>query len=128
MPPYPNAKFYGQSPNSDSMSAPVIIVGPKNYDKVHPYVMRDYVKRTYRLIWWPDMGYFNLTWGDIWRGIADPVERKRNWEIFFYRRFRDVTPEGTLGPERVLAQWPHRHEFEMWVRRALAAQIWNLGV
>jgi uncharacterized protein (TIGR03663 family) len=125
---YPNAKFYGQNPNSDNMSAPVIIVGPKNYEKVHPYVMRDYVKRTYRLIWWPDMGYFNLTWNDLWRAVSDPVQRKRNWEIFFYRRFRDVTPEGVLGPERDLAQWPHRHEFEMWVRRDLAAQIWNLGV
>ncbi|RIK41937.1 MAG: hypothetical protein DCC55_10415 [Chloroflexi bacterium] len=125
---YPNTKYYAENPNSDNMSAPVVIVGPKNYEKVHPYVMRDYVKRTYRLIWWPDMAYFNLTWGDVWRNITDPVLRKRNWEIFFYRRYRDVTPEGTLGPERDLAQWPHRHEFEMWVRRDLAAQIWDLGV
>jgi DNA-binding beta-propeller fold protein YncE len=125
---YPNAKYYGQAPNSDNMSAPVIIVGPKNYEKVHPYVMRDYVKRTYRLIWWPDMGYFNMTWRILLNGILDPVQRERNWEIFFYRRFRDVTPEGTLGEERNLAQWPHRHEFEMWVRRDLAADIWDLGV
>jgi uncharacterized protein (TIGR03663 family) len=125
---YPNAKYYGQNPSSDSMSAPVIIVGPKNYEKVHPYVVRDYVKRTYRLIWWPDMTYFNLTWGDIWQNIIDPVKRQRNWEIFFYRRYRDITADGTLGKERDLAQWPHRHEFEMWVRRDLAAQIWDLGV
>ncbi|MEZ4620123.1 MAG: hypothetical protein R2867_32100 [Caldilineaceae bacterium] len=58
---YPNHKFYGAAPNSDNMSAPVIIVGPENYDKVHPYVMH-YVKRTYRLVWWPDMDYFNMTW------------------------------------------------------------------
>ncbi len=58
---YPNARFYGASPNSDAMSAPVIIVGPKNYEAVHPYVVRDYVKRTYRLIWWPDQGYFGWT-------------------------------------------------------------------
>jgi DNA-binding beta-propeller fold protein YncE len=125
---YPNAKYYAQAPSTDHMTAPVIIVGPKNYEKVHPYVLRDYVKRTYRLIWWPDMGYFNLTWQDLWKAISDPVQRERNWEIFFYRRYRDVTPEGTLGAERNLAQWPHRHEFEMWVRRDLAAQIWNLGV
>ncbi len=125
---YPNSRYYGQNPTSDSMSAPVIIVGPKNYEKVHPYVIRDYVKRTYRLIWWPDMGYFNLTWGDVLRGLLDPVQRERNWEIFLHRRYRDVTPEGTLGNERDLSRWPHRHEFEMWVRRDLAAQIWNLGV
>jgi DNA-binding beta-propeller fold protein YncE len=125
---YPNAKYYGQAPNSDNMTAPVIIVGPKNYDKVHPYVVRDYVKRMYRLIWWPDMGYFNLTWADLWKAISDPVQRERNWEIFFYRRWRDVTSEGALGKERDLSKWPHRHEFEMWVRRDLAAEIWDLGV
>lgn len=125
---YPNARYYGQNPSSDVMTAPVIIVGPKNYEKVRPYVTRDYVKRTYRLIWWPDMGYFNLTFRDVLRGVIDPVQRRRNWEIFFYRRYRDVTPEGTLGSERNLSAWPHRHEFEMWVRRDLAAQIWDLGV
>lgn len=125
---YPNARYYGQNPTSDVMTAPVIIVGPKNYEKVRPYVTRDYVKRTYRLIWWPDMGYFNLTLRDVVRGFTDPVQRERNWEIFFYRRYRDVTPEGTLGSERNLAAWPHRHEFEMWMRRDLAAQIWDLGV
>ncbi len=125
---YPNAKFYGAAPNSDNMSAPVIIVGPKNFDKVHPYVVRDYVKRTYRLVWWPDMGYFNLTLADLWKAVSDPVQRERNWDIFFYRRYRDVDQNGVLGKERDLSQWPHRHEFEMWVRRDIAAQIWDLGV
>lgn len=122
---YPNHKFYGSAPNSDSMSAPVIIVGPKNYDKVHPYVMRDYVKRTYRLVWWPDMDYFNLTQERLWNAVTDPQQRERLYQIFFYRRYRDTNDYSKF---RDLSQWPHRHEFEMWVRRDLAAQIWDLGV
>lgn len=122
---YPNHKFYGSAPGSDSMTVPVILVGPKNYDKVHPYVMRDYVKRTYRLVWWPDMDYFNMTWERLWNAVADPQQRERLFQIFFYRRYRDTNDYSKF---RDLSQWPHRHEFEMWVRRDLAAQIWDLGV
>ncbi|MCB0110056.1 MAG: hypothetical protein KDE53_29240, partial [Caldilineaceae bacterium] len=122
---YPNHKFYGSTPNSDSMSAPIVIVGPENYDKVHPYVMRDYVKRTYRLVWWPDMDYFNMTWDRFFNAFFDPQQRERVLQIVFYRRYRDT---GDYSRFRDLAQWPHRHEFEMWVRRDLAAQIWDLGV
>lgn len=122
---YPNHKFYGSAPNSDSMAAPIILVGPKNYDKVHPYVMRDYVKRTYRLVWWPDMDYFNMTWERLWSAITDPQQRERIFQISFYRRYRDTNDYSKF---RDLSQWPHRHEFEMWVRRDLAAQIWDLGV
>ncbi|MFN8443189.1 MAG: TIGR03663 family protein [Caldilineaceae bacterium] len=122
---YPNSRFYGSNPTQDVMQAPVIIVGPKNRDKVAPYVERDYVKRTYRLIWWPDMAYFNMTWQDVWNNITDPVKRERDWQIFFYRRFRDDTDPNKF---RDLAQWPHRHEFDMYVKADIAAQIWDLGV
>lgn len=122
---YPNHKFYGAAPNSDSMSAAVILVGPENYEKVHPYVTRDYVKRTYRLVWWPDMDYFNMTWERLWTAITDPQQRERIMQIALYRRYRDTNDYSKF---RDLAQWPHRHEFEMWVRRDLATQIWDLGV
>lgn len=122
---YPNARFYGANPSSDSMAAPVVIVGPQNRDKVRPYVERDYVKRTYRLVWWPDMDYFNMTRDRLWGAISDPLQRERLWQIFMFRRHRDT---GNFSRFRDLTQWPARHEFDMYVRRDLAAQIWDLGV
>lgn len=122
---YPNSRFYGSAPNAEVMSAPVIIVGAANYDKVHPYVVRDYVKRPYRLVWWPDQSYFNLTWPRIKETLTDPQKRKNLWEIVFYRRYpSDENP----GEYRDLTKWPNRHEFEMWVRRDLASEIWDLNV
>ena len=122
---YPNARFYGANPNSDSMSAPVILVGPKNYEAVHPYVVRDYVKRSYRLIWWPDQGYFGWTPQRMWETLSDAQKRADLLQVIFYRRY----PGGEGGGEwRDLTQWPNRHEFEMWVRRDIAADIWDLGV
>jgi len=121
---YPNSKFYGDNPNSDSMASPVIIVGPKNYDKVRPYVARDYVKRVYRLVWWPDQGYFSWTWDNITAFFTDAEVRKKALEIAFYRRYRDNDDATQI---RNLNEWPNRHDFEMYVRRDIAAEIWDLG-
>jgi uncharacterized protein (TIGR03663 family) len=122
---YPNARFYGSTPNADVMSSPVVIVGSKNYDAVRPYVSRDYVKRTYRQVWWPDQGYFGFTLQRFFDTIRDPVKMKEIFDIIFYRRYADS--EDPSKP-RDLTQWPNRHEFEMWVRRDIAEQIWNLNV
>jgi DNA-binding beta-propeller fold protein YncE len=122
---YPNARFYGDTPNNDAMASPVIIVGPKNYDKVHPYVTRDYVKRTYRLVWWPDQGYFGLTLDRIISTLRDRTRLERIFDIVFYRRYAD---DADPNRQRDLTQWPNRHDFEMWVRRDIAEQIWDLNV
>ncbi len=122
---YPNSRFYGSSPNAEVMAAPIVIVGPKNYDKVRPYVARDYVKRTYRLVWWPDQGYFNLTWDRFWSTITDPRKMENIYQIVVYRRYRDESqPSGW----RDLTKWPTRHEFEVYIRRDIAEQVWNLNV
>jgi DNA-binding beta-propeller fold protein YncE len=122
---YPNARFYGDNPTSDVMTAPVILVGPKNFEKVRPYVARDYVMRPYRRIWWPDQGYFNLTWSDVFHALSDKAARKRLVDIAFYRRFTD--PDDPTKP-RDLTQWPTRSEMEMYVRRDVAEEVWDLSV
>ena len=86
---YPNAKFYGANPTADAMAAPVVIVADANRAKVEPYMARDYVKRTYRQIWWPEMEYFNLTWDRIWGAIADPAQRDRLFNIIAFRKYKD---------------------------------------
>lgn len=122
---YPNSRFYGANPNADVMNSPVVIVGSKNYAAVRPYVERDYVKRAYRQVWWPDQGYFNFTWERFFTTIQDPVKMQNIFEILFYRRYPDAQdPTKT----RSLTDWPNRHEFEMYVRRDIAEQIWDLNV
>ncbi|MBV7329522.1 TIGR03663 family protein [Chloroflexi bacterium TSY] len=116
---YPNSVFYGANPNSGNMKAPIVIVGSKNYEKVRPYVVRDYVKRTYRLVWWPDQGYFNLTWERFWNGLTNPETLERIFQVAFYRRHRD---DNDLSKWRDLTQWPNRHEFEMYIRRDVLAE------
>jgi len=122
---YPNAKYYGESPTPDAMAAPVVIVGPANRAKVEPYMARDYVKRTYRRIWWPEMDYFDLTPDRVWGAISDPAQRERIFDIVAFRKYRD--PQN-LSQFRDLSKWPYQSEFDMYVRRDLASQIWDLAV
>lgn len=124
---YPNALFYGANPSGDSMESPIILVGDKNYAKVEPFVARDYVSRSYRLIWWPEESYKGLWDGDrqqhrglsfsqIWDALSDPEKRNRLWQIFFYRNH----------PDRSLTAWPHVEEFRMYVRKDIANLVWDL--
>lgn len=122
---YPNAKYYGESPTPDAMAAPVVIVGPANRAKVEPYMARDYVKRTYRRIWWPEMDYFDLTPDRVWGALSDPAQRERIFDIIAFRKYRD--PQN-LSQFRDLSKWPYQGEFDMYVRRDLASQIWDLAV
>ncbi len=124
---YPNHIFYGANPTNDAMSAPIILVGKKNYEKVEPYVARDYVSRNYRLVWWPEESYKGewdgeksrgLTLEQMWGALTDPERRSRLWQIFFFRNH----------PDRTLTAWPHRHDFRMYVDKEIADIVWDLNV
>ncbi len=122
---YPNARFYGSNPTSETMTAPVILVGPKNFEAVRPYVARDYVKRPYRRIWWPDQSYMSLTLQQVFDTLRSRDKMKRLFDIAFYRRYPDA--EDPTQP-RDLTEWPSRSEMEMYVRRDIAEDIWDLSL
>jgi len=111
---YPRAIFYGMAPTPRAMTAPVIIVGVKDADKVAPFVERGYVKRRYRLIWWPLQGYQKLSLADLGRTLRDPEARAWLWQVIAHRRYRGIE----------LAEWPLRREFLMYVSRDAAASAW----
>ncbi len=113
---YPNKVYYGASPSRDNMDAPVVIVGDKNIGKVKPYLGDRYYEFPYRLIWWPRETYKGLTWQRIRDGIKDPVQRGQFWDVVLNRQY--TTP---------LAQWDPVHRFSMFVRKDVAAQVWDWG-
>ncbi|MFQ5740311.1 MAG: flippase activity-associated protein Agl23 [Acidobacteriota bacterium] len=115
---YPNRKFYAAAPTLEAMKSPVVIVGPKNVEKVRPFMARDYIKRVYRLIWWPVQDYKDITWGRLAKFFSSAESRDGLWQFLMVREYPGVNR----------AKWPFRHEFEMYVRRDIASQIWDLGV
>jgi uncharacterized protein (TIGR03663 family) len=115
---YPNSVFFGTNPNQDTMSAPIVIAGNADYDKVDPYLARDYVYRDYRMIWWPEESYKTLSLGTVWGALTDPARRERLWQIWFYRNH----------PDRTVLDWPHHHPFRLYIRKDLAQTVWDLNV
>ena len=113
---YSNKAYYGASPSRDNMDAPVVIVGDKNIGKVKPYLGDRYYEFPYRLIWWPRETYKGLTWQRLWDGIRDPVQRGQFWDVVINRRYTTPT-----------SQWDPVHRFSMFVRKDIAAQVWDWG-
>jgi len=121
---YP-ALFYGDQPSRDSLDAPVVIAGRGEWDKVAPYMERDYIFNTYTFLWWPMEDYRDLTWSNITRAITDTQTRAALWDIWYnrdYRRYDELT-----GKVHTLDRWPLRSEYRLYIRRDIVAQIWERG-
>jgi predicted membrane-bound mannosyltransferase/DNA-binding beta-propeller fold protein YncE len=122
---YPNAVFYGSAPSREQMESPVVIAGREEWDDVTPYMGDDYLVNTYTYLWWPIEDYRNMTWERIRRAITDVETRTALWDIWYnrdYRRYEELT-----GKKHSLDEWPLRSEFRLYVRRDVAAQMWDLG-
>ncbi len=89
--------------------AAVILVGPKNRDELWSRVAQGYVKRQYRLIWWPRQDYVGATLATAWNVLKDREARRRIWRIFMHRDYGDVD----------MVRWDPRQEFDMYVREDL---------
>jgi len=112
---WPNAQYYGKAP-SGPLDADVVLVGAENEAAVKPFLGNRYYRRQYRLIWWPIEDYKTLTPAKIWQNLTNPVTRQSLWNILMYRKY-DVP----------LASWPLVHNFAMYVRKDVAAQLWDYG-
>ena len=104
------------APAATAIDAPVVIAGDKNIGKVKPYLGDRYYEFPYRLIWWPRETYKGLTWQRIRDGSKDPVQRGQFWDVVLNRQY--TTPQ---------AQWDPVHRFSMFVRKDVAAQVWDWG-
>ena len=110
---YRNAQYYGTSPNAP-FDAPVVIVGAKNEDAVKPWLGNRYTKRTYKLIWWPIEGYKDLNLDRVLAYFRDPQQRLDLFNTWFFHTYKENQ-----------SQWPYVHLFSFYVRKDVAAMMWN---
>ncbi len=113
---YRNAVLYAAESGVTS-DAQVVIVGEANESKVKGQLTAKYLRREYRLHWWANQDvYSNLTPAKLWKDLKDPARRKYWWDIWFYRKY----PQPSTA-------WPYVHRFAVYVRKDIAAQLWNYG-
>jgi sugar lactone lactonase YvrE len=110
---YRNAFYYGSNPNA-MFDAPVVIVGPKNEDAVKSFLGNKYLKRQYKLIWWPIEGYKDLSMERVISYFTDEQQRVDLFNAWFYHRYKESA-----------SQWPYVHNFSFYVRKDVVALLWN---
>jgi len=123
---YPNKKYYGDKPGRDVRDAAVVIVGDPNFSKIEPIVKDSYVMYEYVRLVWPMQDYFDLTPQRIWNAISDAGYRQGLFNIWFnrdYDQYAQVSGSKSLTPET----WVPSARLRMYVRKDVAAQMWNYG-
>ncbi len=113
---YPNAEMFGQELQPDDVAdAPVVILGRKYWEESVPQLGDAYYRQNGRLLWWPlERVYRDLTPRKIVAALRDPVARRKAWDVVWFRRY-----------EHSLSQWPLCHEYALFVRKDLAASVWD---
>lgn len=123
---YYNQSYYGDSPTREALDAPVVISGPKHWNKVEALLGNRYYKFEYIRMVWPMQDYFNLNRQRITSALADGRMRQALFDIWLNR---DYTKYGEItGTNFELSQWPVSERMRMYVRKDVAAQIWDYGV
>lgn len=154
---YPNAHYYGPSPNRELLNKPIVVAGDKNWPKIDPLLGDQFYSFTYNRIWWPNQDYFRLGW--------EHIERERNGELAeqygeevppmgygeyltrFWARLkpylferearnaawqiwfnRDYEAYGVLtGKAMTSDEWNPSSQMKIYIRKDIAALIWDFG-
>ncbi|MBN1438927.1 MAG: TIGR03663 family protein [Anaerolineales bacterium] len=122
---YPNAYNYGDRLERPLADAPVVIVGDFYWSQADQLLSETHYAFTYMRMWWPMMDYFGLTWDRVWNAVNDPAYRSALWRIWFYRDYGEYAR--LTNQSLTLSNWPSGERMRLYVRKDLAAQVWQYG-
>lgn len=124
---YRNATYYAAEPNRQVLDAPVVIAGPKNWNKVEAILGNRYHRFELIRMWWPMEDYKNLTRERIRNALVDPSVRQALWQIFWnrdYRKYAEITGQSMNPP----ATWPLQESMRVYVDKEIALQMLRLDI
>jgi predicted membrane-bound mannosyltransferase/sugar lactone lactonase YvrE len=127
------AKFLGENPSPRDMDdAMVVIVGDENRANVEAALEDRYYRFDYIRMWWPMQDYFNLTPERIINTFDLSPEntnaaqiREGMFDIWWSRNY--ATYGAATGKSFDITKWPVADRMYVFVRKDLAAKVWNLG-
>ncbi len=128
---YPNQHYFAAAPTRDLRDYPLILVGDANYSKIEPVVGKNYYEFEYIRIWWPMQDYFDLTPTRLWYALSNSPMRAALFNIWWnrdYKEYASLTSELKGYPvDMSLPNWQPSGKMKLYVRKDVAAQIWNYG-
>lgn len=123
---YPNAHPFGANPSRQLLDWPLVMAGDGNWGRIEPILRNQYTSFEYIRIWWPMQDYFNLTWERVKTALTSPEYRAALWDIWLNRDFTAYS--ALTGQNITLRNWSPSNRFKLYIRKDIAAMIWNYGV
>ncbi|HSL45612.1 MAG TPA: flippase activity-associated protein Agl23 [Anaerolineales bacterium] len=114
-------------PTRSLRDAVAVVVDEKNFDKITPALGDEFYQFDYIRMWWPNQDYFNLDKIRVLNAITNPQLREGIFDIWLDR---DYTTYGqaTGSTSITLTSWQPADRMRLYVRKDVAAKIWNYGV
>jgi predicted membrane-bound mannosyltransferase/DNA-binding beta-propeller fold protein YncE len=120
------ARSFNQ-PTRSLREATAVIVDSKNFDKIEAALGDNFYRFDYIRMWWPNQDYFNLDRARVLNAITNPQIRAGIFDIWLNRDYTTYA-QATGSSTMTLSSWQPAHLMRLYVRRDVAAQIWNYGV
>ncbi|PJF42057.1 MAG: hypothetical protein CUN50_05530, partial [Candidatus Thermofonsia Clade 1 bacterium] len=132
---FPNGRYLGDLtggiPDIDQYVA--LMVGLNNSSKIAGQVGDKFYRFDLIRLWWPMQEYFNLNLKRVDDAFADPEMTRALWDIWWNRDYTTYTRAyqrmtGNTGTTFTIDKWPVSDRMVFYVRKDVAAQIWDFGV
>jgi predicted membrane-bound mannosyltransferase/DNA-binding beta-propeller fold protein YncE len=114
-------------PTRSLRDAEAVIVDQKNFDKIEAALGDNFYRFDYIRMWWPNQDYFNLDRARILDAITNPQIREGIFDIWLNRDYSHYA-QATGSSAMTLSTWQPADQMRLYVRRDVAAKIWNYGV
>ena len=107
--------------------AVTVIVDQKNFDKIEGALGDGFYRFDYIRMWWPNQDYFGLDRARVLNAISNPDIREGIFDIWLDRDFTKYA-QAVGSSTTTLTNWQPADQMRLYVRKDVAAQIWNYGV
>ncbi|MBK8026511.1 MAG: TIGR03663 family protein [Chloroflexi bacterium] len=129
-----NARFFASNPTPGTIGDAVAVYASDDVrSRVEPLLEDRYYRFEYVRMWWPDQEYFYLNGQRVLNALDFNPEntnaaliREGMFNIWWsrdYSKYGEAT-----GRNYALESWPVSEKLHFYVRKDIAAQVWNLGV
>ena len=114
-------------PTRSLRDAVAVIVDQKNFDSIDAALGGEFYQFDYIRMWWPNQDYFNLDRTRVLNAITNPQIREGIFDIWLNRDY--TTYAQAIGSTTMtLTTWNPADQMRLYIRKDVAAKIWNYGV
>jgi len=125
---YPNKVDFDTNVSKSLQDSPIIVVGSSNFSKIEPVVRDGYYRYDYKRMWWPNESlYRDWSLASVLRDWKDPAKRSAIWQLWFNRDYTQYAIAFN-NPSLTLATWSPSDTARMYIKKDVAAMIWEYGV